>query len=72
MYTLKFQDDQYYIIRPDGKNELDVFGKPVSFYSEEYARIAIDARNAKKSKKQTSSVRGVVDNRHRNWRKRSR
>lgn len=71
MYTLKFENEKYYLLRPDGSPVLTILGQPLTFYSEEYARIALDARNTKVTKKVKSSVKGVVDNRHRNWRRRS-
>lgn len=69
MYTLKLENEKYYIVKPNGQPELNILGAPICFYSEEYAQIALEARNTKHVKK-TTTVKGVVDNRHRNWRTR--
>jgi sugar lactone lactonase YvrE len=67
--TQKIADDQYYIIQNGAPFAKD--GQPVIFTEVQANRhMEWQARKIAQGPVKTQKVKGVVDNRHRNWRRR--
>lgn len=63
MYSIKFENSKYTIINPDGTDTTFSHGL------EKYAQIMLESLNTKYIKHETT-IKGVMDNRHRNWKRR--
>ena len=70
MYSTIQINEKIYIINETGEFALNDAGIPIWFAGPISARRAVDRLNAGKSLE--SKIGGVMDNRSRNWRRRSR